>query len=403
VLIESELFEIPFRDEHVPHIVIEVNQKCNISCESCYKDKNTYTKPLDQLKREIALALELRKISVVTLAGGEPTLHPHLLKLISHIRSLGKDVQIASNGMTLTEEYLAELKQAQLKEIYVHIDSLQTRPDGKGYKTEKQFNQLRKVITEKISRAGIVSSLVATLYQKNLNELPDIIDFALDSKDVTRCLFTCSTDFSKIATDISSTTILGNCFRSASFSPDPSTGAEEEYQHGVSLDSIRKILKEKYNMEPVSYLGSNLDHKSARWLVYYNFVIKTPEKNFVLNIGPSFGAVVEKNINDKIGKNKAISFGKVLDQKSAVLFCLYYAWASRSLKVMSETLSFLFKLLKKDAEIHYKDFTFQQGPELHADGSFEICRSCPDATIRDGVLVPVCLADSLVKKNPLKA
>ncbi|MCU0662984.1 MAG: hypothetical protein MUC50_11740 [Myxococcota bacterium] len=38
---------------------------------------------------------------------------------------------------------------------------------------------------------------------------------------------------------------------------------------------------------------------------------------------------------------------------------------------------------------------FQQAPNALANGDYEHCRDCPDATVRNGKLVPVCLVDKL--------
>lgn len=398
----SVLHELPFQGKHVPHIVIEVNQKCNISCHACYKDKGNETKPLHLIKEEIQTAIRLRNISTVTLAGGEPTLHPHLVKIIGFIRERGLDVQIASNGLNLSDELLKELKKAGVKEIYVHIDSLQKRPDGRNYKTEKDFNELREVISEKIHKSGIVSSQVATIYRQNIGDLEHILNFALKSNAVTRCLFTCNTEFANISSCISSTQVLDSEFQSACYSPEnQNIVTDKQLYETVSLKEISDLLAGKFQMEPVSFLGSNLDARNPRWLVYYNFVIRTEDEIKVLNIGSRFGKVVAEKIQKKIDKNESISFGKILDKKSCILFCLYYAFTSKDIGTFKKVISFLSNLFQENSSIHYKDFTFQQGPELHADGSFEYCRSCPDATIRDGILVPVCLADSL--KRPKTA
>jgi len=39
--------------------------------------------------------------------------------------------------------------------------------------------------------------------------------------------------------------------------------------------------------------------------------------------------------------------------------------------------------------------TFQQPAAVSPDGRLVYCRECPDATVRNGVLVPVCLADHI--------
>jgi len=38
---------------------------------------------------------------------------------------------------------------------------------------------------------------------------------------------------------------------------------------------------------------------------------------------------------------------------------------------------------------------FQQPPSLHGDGGIEQCDNCPDATVRNGQIIPLCLADIL--------
>ena len=47
-----------------------------ISCAACYKSKDGYTKPLEQVKQEVDLAVSLRNLNLVTLAGGESLQEP---------------------------------------------------------------------------------------------------------------------------------------------------------------------------------------------------------------------------------------------------------------------------------------------------------------------------------------
>jgi hypothetical protein len=43
---------------------------------------------------------------------------------------------------------------------------------------------------------------------------------------------------------------------------------------------------------------------------------------------------------------------------------------------------------------------FQEGPTERPDRTLDSCRDCPDATVRGGELVPICVADD---GNPLRA
>src|SRR4030095_16050667 len=96
-----EPLRMPYEGPDVPHAVIEVNQRCNISCTACYKDKSTYTKPLQQILDEVALVHAPRRLGVLSLAGGEPTLHPDLPAIILAIARRGVQLQLLSNGLHL--------------------------------------------------------------------------------------------------------------------------------------------------------------------------------------------------------------------------------------------------------------------------------------------------------------
>jgi MoaA/NifB/PqqE/SkfB family radical SAM enzyme len=69
---------LPFTGCRVPHAVLEVNQECNMSCRACYKHHERSSKPVDLILAEIGLLLEKRQLTSITVAGGEPTLHPEL-------------------------------------------------------------------------------------------------------------------------------------------------------------------------------------------------------------------------------------------------------------------------------------------------------------------------------------
>ena len=49
---------MPFKGKDIPHIVIEVNQACNMSCKACYKIRQAYTKSTRLIKDEIDLAVQ---------------------------------------------------------------------------------------------------------------------------------------------------------------------------------------------------------------------------------------------------------------------------------------------------------------------------------------------------------
>lgn len=73
---------------------------CNMRCYYCHNHRilcdtsNTipYDGVLERIKEQIGF------IDGVVISGGEPTLHPHLRKIINSIRELGLPVKIHTNG-----------------------------------------------------------------------------------------------------------------------------------------------------------------------------------------------------------------------------------------------------------------------------------------------------------------
>lgn len=393
----ASLALMPFDGRDVPHVVIEVNQKCNISCTACYKDKYNYTKPLAQVKKEIDHAVAERNLSTITFAGGEPTLSPDLPEIIRYVLSKRVAPQMLSNGLALSDEKLIEYKKAGLKEVFLHIDSLQRRADVRGSKTEGELNTLRSSISERVVRHGLICSVVVTLYKKTLSELPEIVEFVLKNPNITRLLVTCYTDFDSISKGFTQGEVLGRVY---SLKPSADAKASEPNpvleNQSLTTREVKELLNSKFGMYPFGYVGSNLNHSDERWIIYNSFTIMESDgRCHFLHIGPKFKKVADFMHRMKKKSGKPYSFGSVMDKADCVKACLLYAAFSFDPKIILETGKFLAHLRKPNSKIFYKSLTFQQGPNLTATGEIEYCKDCPDATVRNGHLIPVCLADVL--------
>ena len=65
--------------------------------------------------------------TIITLSGGEPTLHPHLDAIIARIRERGAIATVITNGLLLTPDRIRALNRAGLDYLQISIDNL--RPD----------------------------------------------------------------------------------------------------------------------------------------------------------------------------------------------------------------------------------------------------------------------------------
>lgn len=391
------LARMPFEGNSVPHAVIEVNQQCNISCKACYKDKFGLTKPVPSIIEEVEYAMAQRKLSTITLAGGEPVLHPQLGEIISYISNKGVQVQMLSNGLALTPEKLSHLKRCGLKKIFLHIDRHQTRSDVPyACQSELELNPLREKIGKMIKESGITASLQITLYKSSLKDLDSFMNFVLASPWCSGLLVTCYTDFDKLAGAYKEAKVLGEVYKNANYDASKMGNVD-----GETYDSKKEVvdrLKSSLKMNPFAYVGSSDNDDELRWVLYYSFVLTDGNGEVdCLHLGEDFGRLVKFSSWNRKRKDQALSFGRYLDKKTSIILMVAYALTSLNLATVVRVAKFLKKVKNPASQLSHKSFTFQlSGPTVNEDGTIEYCKDCPDATVRNGKLVPVCMADILI-------
>lgn len=99
-------------------------RRCNLDCAYCNEyDKISQPVPLDEMLRRIDKLADLGT-TIITLSGGEPTLHPDLDAIIRRIRQRGAIATLITNGYLLTPKRIRRLNQAGLDYLQISIDNL---------------------------------------------------------------------------------------------------------------------------------------------------------------------------------------------------------------------------------------------------------------------------------------
>ena len=125
---ETRMFARAMQSDSHPILVqIVPIRRCNLDCTYC----NEYDRVSDPVPLEVMLAridrLGELGATIVTLSGGEPTLHPGLEAIIRRIRERGAIATLITNGLLLTPERIQRLNQAGLDYLQISIDNV--RPD----------------------------------------------------------------------------------------------------------------------------------------------------------------------------------------------------------------------------------------------------------------------------------
>src|SRR4029077_2774032 len=102
-----------------------VTRRCNLSCGYCTEyDKTSEPVPFDVLRQRLERLRDLRTWAV-SLMGGEPTLHPDLLRIFSTMHALGfRRRMMTTNGLLLTEELVEGLNDTGLTHLNLSIDGV---------------------------------------------------------------------------------------------------------------------------------------------------------------------------------------------------------------------------------------------------------------------------------------
>jgi uncharacterized radical SAM superfamily Fe-S cluster-containing enzyme len=186
----------PDHEQHSCLTLIEVTDRCNLTCPTCYANSSpTYGRHRDL--QEINMMLDAIVASegepdVVQISGGEPTIHPDFFKILDLAKSKPiKHLMVNTNGIRIANDHDFARKLATYVpdfEIYLQFDSFE--PRSLELLRGKDLTEVRMKALEILNELNLSTTLVVTL-QKGVNdhEIGKIIDFALKQRCVRGVTF----------------------------------------------------------------------------------------------------------------------------------------------------------------------------------------------------------------------
>jgi uncharacterized radical SAM superfamily Fe-S cluster-containing enzyme len=177
--------------DHMQHsclTVVEITDRCNLSCPVCYAgsstDERLKHRTLDEVKKMLdAVVANEGEPDVVQLSGGEPTLHPQFFEILDECRKRPiRHLMVNTNGIRIaTEEGFAERLASYLPrfEVYLQFDSLHAHVHQELRGAD--LTRIRRKALERLNEVKLSTTLVMTL-KKGLNdhEVGDVIKFGLE-------------------------------------------------------------------------------------------------------------------------------------------------------------------------------------------------------------------------------
>jgi MoaA/NifB/PqqE/SkfB family radical SAM enzyme len=121
-------------------------RRCNLDCGYCNEyDKTSKPVPIEEMYARIDKLAALG-ISILTISGGEPLLHPELDDVIRRIRQHGIIAGMITNGYLLTADRIERLNRAGLEHLQISIDNAQ--PDEISKKSLKVLDKKLQLLAE---------------------------------------------------------------------------------------------------------------------------------------------------------------------------------------------------------------------------------------------------------------
>lgn len=165
--------------EYPYHLVWIATNACNARCIHCS------TAAAKKLPGELStgeakqLFTELAAIGVfdIAISGGEPLTRPDILEIIQHMRAVGLKLGIGSNGSTITEENVRQLKELGVSRLQISIDGTEELHDL-ARRWVGLFQKAKTAIALGI-KGGLDVHVCMTLHKLNYKVLEEVVQLCI--------------------------------------------------------------------------------------------------------------------------------------------------------------------------------------------------------------------------------
>lgn len=368
---------------------LEVTSRCNLACEGCYRENEKLSdKSLEEISGELAVFKKLRKSDCISIAGGDPLVHPEIVEIVRRIRHEGWKPVLNTNGLALTPELLRELKKAGVFGFTFHIDTSQKRKDSKAA-TESDHNALREKFAQMLAAEGGIScAFNQTVSSQTLNQVPEVVRWAMQYPDTVNTVVFILFRLPHLLGDFD--------FYANGEKVSSSITYKETGWGGDKLvkapDVVAKIREADPEFEPCAYLGGTMDPSSFKWLLGIRLASRRHRFGYA---SPKFMEFVQEGHH--LLKKRYISYASPQSLSQGRLAMLGLSLLDKGMRAAAGR--FLKTGLKNPAELFRKcylqTFTIIQPIDTLPDGRMNMCDGCPDITVYKGQLYWSCRLEEI--------
>jgi hypothetical protein len=367
---------------------LETTDKCNVHCLGCYRQMLAGHKPLEEVKQDILFLKQWRNVHNISIAGGEPLLHPHISEIVAFIRENDMEPVLLSNGHALTREMAAELNRAGLRAIAFHVDSQQKRSPRWNGKTEAELNELRQELMEIVNSVpGMTCNFGMTVYRSNLPQIADVVRWCNQHIDKVFGIVLITFRAASMDTGVEYYTPAGEKVAPEDLGYATTRSVYED--SGVTAQEVYNLLRREFpHYQASAYLNGTQRHDSFKWLLAVQ--VGLSGGTMLGSLGPRMIEAYEVAHHWFRGKYVAHRTGHRVGSK---------LFLARAFDPMVRKLTHVYRreVIRQPRLLFSKVCTqalgIIQAPDLLPDGRTDMCDACPDMCVHEGTLVHSCRWD----------
>lgn len=214
----------PDHEQHSCLTIVEVTDRCNLSCPVCYAESAPHHgrhRTLEEIEEMLDIVVRNEgEPDVVQISGGEPTVHPQFFEILDIAKKKPiRHLMLNTNGIRIAKdrEFVKRLASYMPDfEIYLQFDSF--KQSALETLRGEDLREVRRKAIEHLNEFNLSTTLVVTL-QKGLNddEIGAIIEYALQQP----------------------------CVRGVTFQPTQAAGRVENFdpaKHRITLTDVRREI-----------------------------------------------------------------------------------------------------------------------------------------------------------------
>ena len=367
---------------------LEVTDDCNLECEGCYRPHIKNHKSLAQIADELAVFKAKRKSDCMSLAGGDPLVHPEIVEIVKMVKAAGWKPIINTNGLALGKKLLHKLKEAGAYGFTFHIDTSQVRADSKAT-VEKDHNALRLKFAKMLAEEGGLScSFNQTVCIDTLDQIKDSMAWAQQYPDIVNTMVFILFRTPDIRGDF-------DCLANGRMVELTDTYEKPEWG-GDSLvmakDVVSKIRELDPDYEPSAYLSGTEDPNATKWLLAARLASKKRSFGYV---GAKFMEAIQ--VGHHMFNGTWLSYSAPKSNRMGRLMISFFSLIDPRIRSIAKR--YFLALLKSPWSIfdrvYLQAFAIIQPVDILPDGRASMCDGCPDMTVYEGELYWSCRLEEI--------